>query len=550
MTQYNYKEKRILIVDDQRPFQIMLKTMLSNFGAANISFANTGELAITACKKQHYDILLVDYNLGTGKNGRQLLEELRERQLLNTHSLFILITGDNSRGMVLGALEIEPDDFITKPFSQNQLNLRLKRADKKKQALIDIYKSIEQKNHSKTIELCIAKLQEEGRYHNQLRNILAHSYISNDQIDDAQILLKNIMDKSQQTWVKVLLGQVYYLQGAYDKAIELLDLTIIANPLVLEAYDWLARSLQKINETQTAVEVIKRATDISAQSIQRQELQADLAEQANDLILAKESYNCILQLSRKSVHSSPQHLCNYVRSIIDAANNEEETDVKNKLLQEVSSTLFRGRLEEAHNDEFDYNAFEGINQARVLASKGDYLKAKRTLFKSNEPYLNNPKEAQDPLLLDTYIALNSIGEFEYAQPFAKQMDKRFKQDSKVRKTIQKMAKKQESRDIKQQFEQLNRQGIRAYEAKHYQEALNFFTNALKVAPVNTGAAINKIQVSLELLNNKTLNTPDFIDECRRTFSLLDGIALAKAHQNRLPQLKQRFTELTNIKLKS
>jgi len=550
MTSYSYTDKHILIVDDQRAFQLMLKAMLSNFGATKVNFANTGELAVSACKKQSYDLLLVDYNLGSGKNGRQLLEELRTLHLIDASSLFILITGDNSRGMVLGALEMEPDDFITKPFSQNQLNLRLKKAETKKSALLDVYEPLEKKDFPTAIKLCLEKLKEKSRYHNQLRNILVHCYISNNQIDNAQQLLEKILEKSQQTWVKVLLGQVFYLQEQYEDAIELLDRTIIENPLILEAYDWLARSLVKINEASTAVEVIKRATDISAQSIERQQLQADLAEEAQDYNLAKDSYNCILQLSRKSVHSGPEHLCNYVRSIIDAATNEEDPQVKNRLLQEVNSTMFRGRLEEARNEDFDYEAFEGLNQARVFACKGEHLKAKRTLFKSNETYLNDPKAALDTLLVDTYLALSSIGEYEYAQPFAKQIENRFDKGSKANNLVQKITNEGDIKDQKLRFEQLNRQGIRAYTAKDYKNALNYFSKALKVAPVNTGAAINKIQVSLELLTNKKFATPGFIEECRRTFSVLDGIALAKSHQSRLPALKQRFSALTNIKLKA
>ena len=34
---FNYSDKTILIVDDQKPFHVMLKTMLTNQGAKNIT---------------------------------------------------------------------------------------------------------------------------------------------------------------------------------------------------------------------------------------------------------------------------------------------------------------------------------------------------------------------------------------------------------------------------------------------------------------------------------------------------------------------------------
>jgi CheY-like chemotaxis protein len=136
---FDYRNKRVLIVDDQRAFQIMLKTMLINFGAKDVTHVGSAEDALKLCRNDSFDLLLVDYNLGSGINGRQLFEALKMDNLLPIHTVFFLVTGDNSKAIVLSAIQMTPDDYLMKPFSQNELNLRIQKAFNKKDTLLPIY---------------------------------------------------------------------------------------------------------------------------------------------------------------------------------------------------------------------------------------------------------------------------------------------------------------------------------------------------------------------------------------------------------------------------
>jgi len=74
-----------------------------------------------------FDIVLCDYNLGEGKDGQQVLEEAKEDSLLPYSSIFIMTTAENSMEMVMGAAEYQPDDYLSKPFTKQVLQTRLKR---------------------------------------------------------------------------------------------------------------------------------------------------------------------------------------------------------------------------------------------------------------------------------------------------------------------------------------------------------------------------------------------------------------------------------------
>src|SRR5690606_8484805 len=105
--------------------------------------ADRGEETLSLCRNKRYDIILHDYNLGPGKNGQQVLEELVAGKLLSPHSIFVMVTAESSQAMVLSALEHEPDAYLTKPFNRASLAQRLDKLVERKQRLKPIYNAIE-----------------------------------------------------------------------------------------------------------------------------------------------------------------------------------------------------------------------------------------------------------------------------------------------------------------------------------------------------------------------------------------------------------------------
>ncbi|MBT41884.1 MAG: response regulator, partial [Idiomarina sp.] len=83
-------DKRVLIIEDQKAFQVMLKGLLLNLGAKEVEAKRTGEAGIAAYVRRPFDVMLVDYNLGRGKNGRQVLEELKHRGVLKEDTIFFI----------------------------------------------------------------------------------------------------------------------------------------------------------------------------------------------------------------------------------------------------------------------------------------------------------------------------------------------------------------------------------------------------------------------------------------------------------------------------
>ncbi len=112
-------------------------------GVSSIDTAGNGSDALRLCKANAYDLILCDHNLGKGKTGQQVLEDLRYHRILDPLAVFILISAESSRSIVMAAYDYEPDEYLTKPITTRSLQRRLDRLMARRDKLGPIYKAID-----------------------------------------------------------------------------------------------------------------------------------------------------------------------------------------------------------------------------------------------------------------------------------------------------------------------------------------------------------------------------------------------------------------------
>lgn len=103
----DYSKKHFLIIDDFEKFRSVLKGLIQLCGGKTIEMANSGSEAIIRMKNHRFDIVLCDYHLGPGKNGQQILEQIRFENLLSDSAVFMMITAESNSEMVVGAIECQ-----------------------------------------------------------------------------------------------------------------------------------------------------------------------------------------------------------------------------------------------------------------------------------------------------------------------------------------------------------------------------------------------------------------------------------------------------------
>src|SRR5215470_14418606 len=133
----------ILVVDDESEIREGLEMLLSSEGYGVYS-AGTGESGLSRLEERPFDLLLLDVSL-PDRNGLDLLKEIRRR---DPHLSVVLITAYGSIDMARQAFKSGAMDYITKPWSNDELlaqvaqavesrrlreeNLQLKRALKQR----------------------------------------------------------------------------------------------------------------------------------------------------------------------------------------------------------------------------------------------------------------------------------------------------------------------------------------------------------------------------------------------------------------------------------
>lgn len=131
-TQFNpYTMKftpHLLLVDDERHFSEMTQEYLDAKGCKTVlkHNANTG---LAAFKNEHFDLCILDIKMPM-KNGFELAEEIRA---LNEFVPIVFLTGQTQKADRIKGLSIGADDYVTKPFSMEELYLRIKNILKRTQ---------------------------------------------------------------------------------------------------------------------------------------------------------------------------------------------------------------------------------------------------------------------------------------------------------------------------------------------------------------------------------------------------------------------------------
>ncbi|WP_237153535.1 response regulator [Oryzibacter oryziterrae] len=119
---------RVGIIDDSAYFRKLLRTILTAYGIRQIFEASTQNEALEMVRFQRLDVLLLDWNLGTGGNGMSLIDTVRthpDRQI-STQAI-VMVSAYSDKRQVLEAVRLGANDFIVKPVSAKLVYERLRR---------------------------------------------------------------------------------------------------------------------------------------------------------------------------------------------------------------------------------------------------------------------------------------------------------------------------------------------------------------------------------------------------------------------------------------
>ncbi len=126
------RDARLLIAEDEANLRLVLQKELQRLGY-RVHVAPDGEAALRKLEESNVDVLLCDINMPR-MDGMELLRRVHERP--NPPEV-IMLTGQGTIETAVEAMRNGAYDYLTKPYSINELDVRVRQAAEKRNLRVD-----------------------------------------------------------------------------------------------------------------------------------------------------------------------------------------------------------------------------------------------------------------------------------------------------------------------------------------------------------------------------------------------------------------------------
>ncbi len=491
MSVVEYHKMHALVVDDFENFRSTLYKMLGDIGIGNVDSASTGEEALRYAKARAYDLILCDHNLGKGKTGQQVLEELRTEKSPSSDSLFILVTAENSKSIIMAAYDYEPDAYLTKPITTKALEQRLARLFDQRDVLKPIAQAQASENWGEATRLCRAQIAEGARYVNQCQKILGQLYLNTNQLAEAEQLFRSVLDSRELEWAQLGMARTKILQGDYLNALQWLEAVLQNNPLCMKAYDLQAEVYRAQGATQALQDVLVQATDLSPLSILRQQALGEVAQQNNDLVVAVGALRRAVKVGEHSVFDKPEVHSQFAQSAVDLFAVDKE--LAKPIVREALKTVTE--MEQKFGKKSDQKTNALFLESQLLVCSGDEKKAQEVFDRAQASLGDLRGEAGLTAEIEMIRALRTLGQLDEAEKQLQLLSAKYADQQAALERLDVLQDEPQSEKNKQLVAEINKKGIAAYNAKNYSAAAEAFGAALQSLPNHIGLRLNYIQAA-------------------------------------------------------
>lgn len=119
---------RVLIVEDVASISMLVSKFVTKFGADDVDIVETVGAAWSRIQKNEYDIVLLDYMLGS-EIGLPLIEQIRQsNDLAHKRLAVIVLTATKAKELMDKSIEAGADGYLAKPIHPERLADRMLQA--------------------------------------------------------------------------------------------------------------------------------------------------------------------------------------------------------------------------------------------------------------------------------------------------------------------------------------------------------------------------------------------------------------------------------------
>ena len=336
----------VLIIDPNPSMRGNLHNMLNQAAINKVEYAVNSGTAIRLLNKKPFDIILCEYDLGSGsdgQDGQQLLEDLRHHQLIKPWTIFIMLTSEAIHSKVVSAAELTPADYILKPFTVDVLSGRIARAIERRAVFLPTYHLIDKGDLRAAVASCETAEQRHPRLAGDFARLRAELHLSLGEWKEAEQVYVEMLLTRPMAWVRLGLARTLFAQQRHEEVEAALLELIEQNPRYMAAYDLLAQNHEAMGQPLQAKKILEDAVHISPHVVRRLRRLGGMAFESGDIGAAERAYKQVVTKAKYSEFRDPEDHVNLVRTLVRKGDGPQASGV----LRDMERSLRGGANVEA-----------------------------------------------------------------------------------------------------------------------------------------------------------------------------------------------------------
>jgi DNA-binding NarL/FixJ family response regulator/Tfp pilus assembly protein PilF len=317
----DYANLSVLLVDPSPSMRANLRNMLTQAGIAAIDDAVSSGTAIRQINRKSYDVVLCEYDLGSGagdngQDGQQLLEDLRHHKLIAPWTIYIMLTSEGMYSKVIGAAELTPTDYVLKPFTVDALLLRIRKAVDRRDVFLPIHQLIGMGKLRQAIAACQSGEQSNPRYAVDFARLRAELLVQLGELAEAELVYQVILMTRPIAWAQLGMARCQFGLQKHSEALIALQMLLQHHPKYMAAHDLLARTYEALGQQESAKKVLEDAVAISPHMVRRLRHLGEVAYETGDVGVAERAFKQVVAKAKYSEFRDPEDHVKLVKTLV------------------------------------------------------------------------------------------------------------------------------------------------------------------------------------------------------------------------------------------
>jgi CheY-like chemotaxis protein len=234
---------RIAIVEDNATARTTLRGHLLPIAKLNVSSFGSGVELKSALRKQHFELIIMDYHLGQGRTGVEWVQSLKESDFIRPSTGLIFLTSDRSPQTIGRIMDLQPDALLIKPYTIASLSRQIKHYLSYRKYIEPVLREMDNKQRPSAITLLRKKLREgvPPRLASDVGKLYAKLLFENEDILHAMRVYDDVLTRSDKVlwaqWGKI---RCQYAAGLWPDCQDELSGMVTSSLARDSAFEWLA----------------------------------------------------------------------------------------------------------------------------------------------------------------------------------------------------------------------------------------------------------------------------------------------------------------------